>query len=104
MIGLYTCTLRNILKLKYLVWWKVSDDRAAKRTCQTKAQTQLVQTVELKIRRVQAFGQHFKLKVANKQTQRHQDHGEIEELREDVCLGNPSASVAYGGNERIDVI
>lgn len=56
------------------------------------------------IRGIQPFGQHLELKVAYKQTQYHQNHREIEELREDVCLRDPGACVANGGNERIDVI
>ena len=54
--------------------------------------------------RVQVFRQHLELKVADEQAENHQHQGEIEELREDVCLGDPGASVANGGNERVDVI
>ena len=54
--------------------------------------------------RVQTFSQHLELKVADEQAEYHQHQGEIEQLREDVCLWDPGASVAYGGNKRVDVI
>ena len=68
--------------LTYLVRWKISDDRSTKRANKSEAQTKLVQTAEMKIRRFKALGQHLKLKVANKHTHSQQNRGEIEELRE----------------------